>query len=353
MTRIDFGSSDTAGRYRRPRAERPWAVPGGRPHPAVVEPVTVLLLGDTMLGRGVAERLAEAGPSGLFAPEVVDLAHRADLVVANLECCISSRGRPADKVFTFRGPPVAADALALLGVDVVTLANNHSLDFGPDALLDTLAELDRVGITHVGAGPDVAAARAPVVVDVAGMRVGIVALTDHPHDFAAGEHRPGVAFADLRYLDVPRWVRDAIAAVDADWVLVSPHWGPNMVTEPVPHVRRAAASLLAAGADLVAGHSAHVFHGVQGRVIFDLGDFVDDYARDPVLRNDLGIAVLVTVDADGPARLEAVPLRLDYCHTRLATGADAAWVIRRLVAACAALGTPAAECGGRVTVPLR
>jgi hypothetical protein len=107
------------------------------------------------------------------------------------------------------------------------------------------------------------------------------------------------------------------------------------------------------GATLVAGHSAHVFHGVAGRVLYDLGDFLDDYAVDPVLRNDLGLLFLVTMDERGPARLEAVPLALDYCRTRLADGADAAWVRRRFRAACAALGTDVTEHAGRLVVSFR
>jgi poly-gamma-glutamate synthesis protein (capsule biosynthesis protein) len=102
-----------------------------------------------------------------------------------------------------------------------------------------------------------------------------------------------------------------------------------MLAEPLPAVRVAAQRLVAAGATLVAGHSAHVFQGVKGRVLFDLGDFIDDYAVDRKLRNDLGLLWLVTLDATGPQRIETVPLRLDYCHTRLATGADAAWITRR------------------------
>jgi poly-gamma-glutamate synthesis protein (capsule biosynthesis protein) len=112
-----------------------------------------------------------------------------------------------------------------------------------------------------------------------------------------------------------------------------------MTTAPLDYVRRAAAALRGAGATLVAGHSAHLFHGVAGRVLYDLGDFLDDYAVDPVLRNDLGLLFLVRLDERGPRRLEAVPLELGYCHTRLAAPAAAAWIARRFRAACAALGT--------------
>jgi poly-gamma-glutamate capsule biosynthesis protein CapA/YwtB (metallophosphatase superfamily) len=95
--------------------------------------VKLALAGDTMLGRGVAERLAAASPESLFAPELVAAVEEADLCLLNLECCVSERGTPAAaRTFRFRAPPVAVEALANLSVDCVTLANNHALDFGPE-----------------------------------------------------------------------------------------------------------------------------------------------------------------------------------------------------------------------------
>ncbi len=96
-----------------------------------------------------------------------------------------------------------------------------------------------------------------------------------------------------------------------------------------------------------------MFHGVAGPVLFDLGDFLDDYATDSVLRNDLGLLFLVTLDEGGPIRLEAVPLHLDYCHTRLAEGEDAAWVRRRFQQACADLGTSVSVEDGHLVVSWR
>jgi poly-gamma-glutamate capsule biosynthesis protein CapA/YwtB (metallophosphatase superfamily) len=315
------------------------------------------LAGDTMLGRGVAGALAAAPPERLVAPEVAELMRAADLAVVNLECCVSDRGRRWDapgKPFFFRAPPKAVELLALLGVGCVTLANNHALDYGPQALLDTLDHLAGAGIAAVGAGADLDGARRPAVLDAAGLRVAVVGATDHPPDFAAEPARPGVAYADLRG-GVPEWLLAAVrdAAAHADAVLATPHWGPNMTAAPVPHVRRAAAALVEAGATLVAGHSAHVPHGVGGRVLYDLGDFLDDYATDPRLRNDLGLLFLVTLDHGGPVALEAVPLKLDFCRTRLADGADAAWMRRRFRDACAALGTEVADAGGRLLVSWR
>jgi hypothetical protein len=317
--------------------------------------ITLALAGDTMLGRGVAERIADGRP--LFAPEVVEIVGQSDLCVVNLECCISDRGRPwpaPGKPFFFRAPPPAAEALATLGVHCVSLANNHALDFGEQALRDTFEYLDRVGISWVGAGVDVERAREPAVLAAGGYRLGVIGLTDHAEDFAADADRPGVALADLRH-DVPAWVLDAIrsAAAVTDGVLVSPHWGPNMTPVPVPHVLRSAPTLLAAGATLVAGHSAHVFQGVQARVLFDLGDFIDDYAVDPVLRNDLGLLWLVTIDEQGLVRLEVVPLFLDFGFTRLAEEEDAAWVRKRFRDACAAMGTEVSEVDGRLVIACR
>jgi poly-gamma-glutamate capsule biosynthesis protein CapA/YwtB (metallophosphatase superfamily) len=317
--------------------------------------VTVALAGDTMLGRSVARTLTRTPPQALVAPEVLAALDEADLVVLNLECCISERGRPwpaPGKPFFFRAPPRAVELLVLLGTDCVTLANNHALDYGAEALGDTLDHLAAAGIAVVGAGADLEQACRPVVLAAGGLRVAVLGVTDHPPDFAAGPDRPGVAFADLAR-QVPDWLLQTVREADAEVMLVTPHWGPNMTSAPVRHVRRAATALVDAGATLVAGHSAHVAHGVAGPVLYDLGDFLDDYRVDPQLRNDLSLLFLVTLDGGGPIRLEALPLKLEYCHTRLATGEDAAWMRHRFRAACAALGTTVDEEAGRLLISWR
>ncbi|MFF9777926.1 CapA family protein [Streptomyces sp. NPDC013978] len=317
--------------------------------------VTIALAGDTMLGRGVAEVLARPEPRPLFTPAVRRAVADADLFLLNLECCVSDRGAPVDlpgKAFFFRAPPRAVDVLVDLGVDAVSLANNHALDYGPDALLDTRDLLGQAGIRTAGAGATAGEARAPLIMEAGGLRLGLLAVTDHPAEYAAATDRPGVAHADLWNEGVPDWLTDAIRTLhgEADLALVSVHWGPNMTTRPVPHVRRAATALTAAGADLVLGHSAHVFHGFTRQVLFDLGDFVDDYAVHPALRNDLGLLWLVTLDTSGVRRTEAVPIALDCCHTRIADQAECVWIIDRLTDVCAELGTSVTAQEGRPTV---
>jgi poly-gamma-glutamate synthesis protein (capsule biosynthesis protein) len=317
--------------------------------------LTVALAGDTMLGRSVAPYLARPDYR-LLAEDLQEIAQSADLFIVNLECCVSDRGervRDLGKRFYFRAPPAAAERLAEMGVSCVTLANNHARDFGPHALEDTLHHLRAAGIAAVGAGSDHAAARASVVLQAGGMRVRVIAVTDHPSADAAGADRPGIAFADLAGAMLPRWLRSAAAVgFDADVVIVSPHWGPNMRPAPVPHVRRAAAALEATGATLVAGHSAHVPQGPRGRTLFDLGDFIDDYAVDPVLRNDLGLLWLVTLDAGGPRRVEGVPVYLDLAHTRLASDVETTLLLALLEERCAAVGSTVHRHGERLVFDL-
>lgn len=312
--------------------------------------LTLALAGDTMLGRGVAEVLEEDPGAPLLDPELLEVARSADLFLLNLECCISEGGAPIEepgKPFFFRAPPLAAERLAELGVDAVTLANNHALDFGPGALLDTLAHLRAVGVATAGAGPNLEAARAGAALSAAGGTLRVVAASDHPATYAAGPERPGIAFADLGG-GVPEWLLDAARPRGDERVLLAVHWGPNMTSAPVRHVREAAGTLESAGATLVAGHSAHVPHGPRGRVLFDLGDFLDDYAVDPELRNDLSLLWLVELDAAGPRRVEGVPVRLEYAFTRRAEEAEAEGLARLLARRCAVLGGGVELAAGRL-----
>jgi poly-gamma-glutamate capsule biosynthesis protein CapA/YwtB (metallophosphatase superfamily) len=323
--------------------------------------MTIGLLGDVMLGREVARAIDEGPPERVWSDELAELCRACDALICNLECCISERGGPTeripDKPFFFRAPPAAVDALAAVGTTAVSLANNHALDYEEEALADTLESLPAADIVAVGAGLDREQARRGAVIEVGGAegeagdpataargpKVGLLAVTDHPREYAAGPGSPGVAWADLR-AGLPDWVGaelDRLRA-EADVVVCFPHWGPNMTSSPARWQRDRARELVAAGADLVAGHSAHVFHGIErieGRpVLYDLGDALDDYRVDRKLRNDLGILALWSPGADPD--LELVALRLYFCETDLARGSDADWIADRLEEACAELGIP-------------
>jgi poly-gamma-glutamate synthesis protein (capsule biosynthesis protein) len=314
---------------------------------------TIGLLGDVMLGRSVAEALGKVAPEDVWAPEVREIAASCDAVICNLECCISDRGRRTERIpgkpFFFRGPRKAIGSLDAIRVRAVGLANNHALDYEVEALADTLEGLRAAGIAFAGAGMDVDEARNGTVVVAGGLRVGLVAVSDHPEEFAAAPGTPGIAYADLRQ-GIPAWLKAELGRVRAtcDLLVAFPHWGFNMTSEPTPWQREAAGALQDAGADLVAGHSAHVFHGVgwtaRGPLAFDLGDALDDYRVDAELRNDLGVMALWR-PRDADRELELIGLALDFCHTRLAEGAESEWIAARLERACAELGTAVERSG--------
>ena len=317
---------------------------------------TIALGGDVMLGRGVAGALAERPPADVWSPELRAVFGEADLAVVNLECCISEGGEPWDpirKAFHFRAPPRAIEALTAIGVRAVWLANNHALDFGHRSLVDTLDHLAGAGIEVVGAGHDIAEARAGRIVEAGGARIGLVAFADHPADFAATSSTPGIAWTDIAD-GAPLWVTEEVSRLSrtCDVVLGGPHWGPNMIVSPPPRHRTVAADLVEAGLGALGGHSAHLVHGVEllygAPICYDLGDLLDDYAVDPRLRNDLGMVALLHPGQ----RLELVPLRLKLAQTTIASGSDHETIAERVIRASRAMGTELRLEAGRLILGL-
>jgi poly-gamma-glutamate capsule biosynthesis protein CapA/YwtB (metallophosphatase superfamily) len=308
--------------------------------------LTICLLGDVMLGRTVAQTLAATPAPEVWSPGVREACAACDVLVANLECCVSERGTPTPlipgKRFFFRAPPSAVEALQAIGTSVAGLANNHVLDFGVEALADTLGHLRAGGIVPAGADVEIDGAHRGVVASAGRLRLGVLVMSDHPREYEAAEARPGMAYADL-HRGLPQWVTTELRRLrsQADVILVFPHWGPNMTSRPAPWQRQRSQQLLAAGADAVAGHSAHVFHGAaltpSGPVLYDLGGALDDYAIDGELRNDLGMLARWRPHAE--PEVELIGLCLGFCRTELAAGADAEWIAARLERACGELGT--------------
>ncbi|MCS6924117.1 MAG: CapA family protein, partial [Fimbriimonadales bacterium] len=181
--------------------------------------VRIFIGGDIIFGRGVSQIARVRGIGYLFEP-VAPLFRTADWTVLNMEGCISTRGTPMDKEYTFRAPPALAQHLRLAGVPMVSLGNNHSMDYGRVALLDTMEHLWGAGVWWAGAGRNRDHAAHPVYVDFGGMRVAIVCFTAVvPRGFPAGEQHAGVAT-----------VRDVLpvlsdARQDADVLIAIPHWG--------------------------------------------------------------------------------------------------------------------------------
>jgi len=294
--------------------------------------------GDVMLGRNV-DRTHRGGTPEAVWGDVLSRLRGLDGLFVNLECALSTRGREWTRTyrpFHFRAAPDwAIPALRAAGVDWTALANNHLLDYEEVALHDTVDHLDDAGIAHAGAGADERRAFDPSVVGVGDLRVGLLSLTDNTPEYAAGPDTPGVARIEMDVADAVERerVRDLIANVrerGADLVVASLHWGPNMVVVPADRYRTFGRWLIESGVDLVHGHSAHVFQGVErhegGLLLHDCGDFVDDYRVDEELRNDQSFLFELAVTADGELeRLRLHPTEIGDCVVDHANERAAAW----------------------------
>jgi poly-gamma-glutamate synthesis protein (capsule biosynthesis protein) len=311
--------------------------------------ITLALTGDVMLGRGVNETLRSARPEEPWG-DVLPLLGSADRCIINLECAITEHKEPwrrTHKVFHFRADPVAVEVLRAARIDACSLANNHTLDFEEQGLLDTLTYLDTAGIRYAGAGRDLEEAVRPALLDVPPTRVALVAFTDNEPPFAAGPAKPGTNYLAVSMEpEVLRRVEEAIEAAGeagAETIVFSNHWGPNMVERPRGLFRRFARAVVDRGVDVYYGHSAHVFQGVEiyrGKpILYDTGDFIDDYAVDPRLRNDRSFLFRVSLDGGELRRLELFPVSLPYARVELAKGAEREAILDRMVALSSEMGT--------------
>lgn len=321
------------------------------------EPLRLAFGGDAMLARGVTQGLREHGldyPLGAIAPEL----RRADLALVNLECVLGRAGNPfmPSRVFYFRADARAAQSLARAGIDFVSLANNHVMDYRAEGLAETRALLGAVGVAHAGAGPDLATAAAPAWLEARGQRVAVLAFADHFAEYAAGARRAGIHHLPASPREaVLGPLRRAIAALRAEgaqWVVLSVHWGANWDDTPTPEIRAFAHALIDAGADVVHGHSAHVFQGVEfrgrGVVLYGTGALVDDYRLEPGRRNDLQALFVVEAGDTGITAVELMPLRISQGRVEPAEGEAREAVIERARSLGTAFGTPVLEQAGRV-----
>ena len=293
----------------------------------------IALLGDVMLGRLVNRHLAAARPAYPWG-DTLELLRQADVRIANLECVLASGGEPEPgKVFHFRSDPKNVASLFAAGIDVVSLANNHVLDFGQDAFREMLPALDSRGILHAGAGPDLDAAHRPAVRRVGGVAVGFIAFTDNQPDWEASAAAPGIHYVPVddggggrrgraRLDELLDLVRRTKARVQ--FLIVSAHWGGNWGSDVPARHQDLARDLIDAGADLVFGHSPHVFRGVgihrNRPIIYSAGDFVDDYAVDPVERNDQSFVFMLDTAGSAPRTLRLYPTVIAGFQARLAQG---------------------------------
>ncbi|OFZ67082.1 MAG: hypothetical protein A2V79_00905 [Betaproteobacteria bacterium RBG_16_56_24] len=258
-------------------AETVAAVPGdtGSTTGTASPEVIISAVGDIMLDGTARPVLSEQGYDYPFV-QMRRYFSDAQIVFGNVEGPLTDRGEPEqDKKFIFRSPPAKVSAaLRKAGFNVVSLANNHTLDYGADGLAQTIESLEAAGIQHAGAGADLQAARQPAMFMVEGQRVAILAYSmTLPENFFAGINKPGTAFAHEDQ------VRDDVMAArkQADIVLVSFHWGQEGKTELRDYQTKTGHLAIDSGASAVIGHHPHILQGIErykdGIIIYSLGNF--------------------------------------------------------------------------------
>ena len=244
------------------------------PPPPVTETLTITFGGDVHAVGGAGEALA----AGL--PTLGTALSDADLTMVNLETAITERGTAVSKQYAYRAPASMLRVLKNAGVDVVTVANNHGMDYGVQGLRDTVAAAEDVGLAAVGIGLDEERAYAPHIATVRGQRIAVLAATQVLDAsvltaWTAGPDKPGLASAKREKRLVAEVER---ARADADVVVVYLHWGRELEPCPLPRQVSLATALVKAGADVVVGSHAHVMLGSgylgDAYVDYGLGNFI-------------------------------------------------------------------------------
>lgn len=293
--------------------------------------LTISAVGDMIFDRRVKSLIqAEGGLAPLSA--VATHLKAADVTIGNLESPLSSGGvKNATKDVTFRGDPRGIEGLAAAGFDLLSLGNNHVLDYGPEALADTAASLNARGIGAAGAGADKKAAWTPAVVERDGATVAFLSFSHIlPPGFVATDSRAGLAQGRNNMDEVVAAVREA--KKQYDYVVVSFHWGVEYKDDANGDQVRDAHMTIDAGADMVLSHHPHVIQAVEfykGRLIaYSTGDFVfDHYSR----KTGEAFILDAALGPDGVTDVKVTPVYLDsYGKPEFVSGSEATVILQRL-----------------------
>lgn len=285
-----------------------------KPLPTEETPVDLAFVGDIMLGRSLAQRIADGKGDAIF-DSVGTVLQSADIAVGNLECAIGEGGTKAKKGYAFLAPPLSASILGHAGFDLLSLANNHSFDYGPDVFRQTQQLLADNGMKIVGAGVDESQAYSAIEYEIHGTRLAFLSYADVPVErggfdtksWTAGESTPGIAWADDERIisDLQVW------RARADFLVVLFHYGIEGSVTPDNRQVELAHLAVENGADLVVGSHPHLMQKEEtykGRLIFySMGDFVFDdflgaYNHSAILQ--------VTVSRKNPVKYLLIPVIL-------------------------------------------
>lgn len=325
----------------------------------------IALIGDVMLGRLVDDYLGSIDRPCYVWGDTAPLFRNADISICNLECVLADDGEPwteTPKAFHFRSHAKNIATLSCVDIDAVTLANNHSFDFGVTAAEEMFELLGRKEIVHTGAGLTLETAKQPAELQAGNMRIRLLSFCDDMPEWAAGKDRPGIFYVppaprSPAWQELMRLVRRTKA--HTDFLIVSPHWGPNWGYEVQPIYIAWAQSLIDAGADMVFGHSGHVYRGIEiykGKpIIYSAGDFIDDYAISEEEPNDEGFVYVAEIEDNAVQKLKLHPIVIENFQAHTA-GLRSKTIASRMLSLCASFETNNCRYDSRaqmLTIPVR
>ncbi len=270
--------------------------------------VSLVFAGDTVLDDTAGKIIEQGGdPFSDFS----DYFAGADIRITNLECVVSTRGQANDKMYTFQAHPRVIPVLQK-HFDAVTLANNHSGDFGPDAFAQMLSLLKEAGLAQVGGGMNLKDAHTPLVFTRNGLRIAVLSYNEfHPRSFEAGFDIPGVAWSEDQ--QVMEDIQTARRIHRADLVIPIMHWGWENERTANPRQRQLAKLMIDAGADAVIGGHPHVTKDVsvyKGKpIVYSVGNFVMKETDNAFQRK--GWVLKMYLDKRGVTRFETLPVKID------------------------------------------
>lgn len=286
--------------------------------------VTILATGDVLLARYIEKKMRGNKDYTYPFHNVGEFLKKADITFGNIESpFLPGYNTPRDSM-TFRADPSSVEGLLFAGYDVVSIANNHAMNYKEAGLYKTLAVLAKAGIQAVGGGENEAASRKPAIIEVKGKKVAFLAYNDKkiPPGFhgEAGANKAGIA-----KMDITTGAEDVKnAKAQADFVVVSMHAGVEYKKEPSQTQKDFAHAMIDAGASVVIGHHTHVVQPMEyynnGLILYSLGNFVFDQFFSEDVRN--GLVVRITLPNEGNPAVELFPARRDTIQVRIPEGEE-------------------------------
>jgi len=281
--------------------------------------ITLLFVGDIMLARGIAKQIKKYQDPRYPFLKIASTTQSVNLTFGNLEGPISSRGKNQGSIYSFRAKPEVIEGLKFAGFDILSLANNHILDWGKQALEDTITTLNNNSIKTIGAGRNYQEANKPVIIDFNIVKIAFLAYTNlYPNSFKAINDSAGISDFDINQIKKEIWrIKNSSSHSEqaADIVIISFHWGDEYQIHSNKIQQNIAHALIDAGADLIIGHHPHSVQEIEsyrnGWIAYSLGNFIFDQNFSKETQQGL----ILKVKIQNKKIVEVKPIKIKFSKT--------------------------------------